>query len=156
MKKQALVCLAVVHQVSAQWLIARNASQGASLLSNNSQIQGPASPNNLASNTLLNFNYKAFGDSFAAGIGAGSPSDADQRGGGSLACRRTGGAYPQVINRALGSNQQAFDFSRFAACSGATAQDISGQIDSFMDNTVDLVTVSLGFVSDNKCVRAES
>lgn len=45
-----------------------------------------------------NFKYVAFGDSFAAGIGAGAPvSDAN----GGL-CRRTLGAYPQVIYGALG------------------------------------------------------
>jgi hypothetical protein len=87
--------------------------------------------------------YVAFGDSFAAGIGAGAPVSSINGG----FCRRTEGAYAQVLYKALG-NTGLIPENQFFACSGATTQVISGndQGGTFMDDTVDIATISLGLV----------
>jgi hypothetical protein len=138
MKPFLLICLVVTNQVSASVLFARNGTSNT--LRNGSQVIAPASGNLVTSNATLSFNYKAFGDSFAAGIGAGKVFDRTPL---ELTCRKTTGGYPNVINQAL--HNQDLGFQDFVACSGATAEEVSKQIDDNMSNDIDIATVSLGY-----------
>ncbi|KAH0557073.1 hypothetical protein GP486_005137 [Trichoglossum hirsutum] len=84
--------------------------------------------------------YSALGDSFAAGIAAGTPYDEDERND-NLTCGRYNGAYGVKLrdNRAVMSTQ-----FQFLACSGSTIRDVRrGQLgDVHTDD--DLVTVTIG------------
>jgi hypothetical protein len=141
-----LAVLAILGQASAGFLNVRNATQLASSLRNASQLT--TTPRNSSqafvtdSDGFLSFNYKAFGDSFAAGIGAGLLGDTTGAGN----CWRTKDAYPELLNNALGGTHDKFDDNHFVACTGAKVDQINDQINSFMDDTVDIATISLGYV----------
>ncbi len=86
--------------------------------------------------------WTAFGDSYAAGIGAGSkhPSDAGK-------CRRRVNAYPSQL-QAAGSLADGMnvEFS-FQACSSAKIPDVQAQIATFRDGPDPLrgfATISIG------------
>lgn len=77
--------------------------------------------------------YAALGDSYSAGVGAGSYDP------GSNGCKRSDKAYPQLWRAA--HSPSSFDFT---ACSGARTTDvIDGQL-APLDETTGLVTVSAG------------
>jgi hypothetical protein len=99
---------------------------------------------------LLSLIYKAFGDSFAAGVGAGSVLPGDRAGD---SCYRTTGGYPMIINAGLGNTPASFDAKKFVACTSAKAPQISEQFDKFMDQSTDIVTVSLGYVRYISCIQ---
>ncbi len=75
--------------------------------------------------------YAALGDSYAAGEGL-APFEAD-----SGPCHRSPSAYPRVIAAQEGPTLG------FAACTGATAADLAGQLAS-VDPQSDLVTITVG------------
>lgn len=89
----------------------------------------------------VTLSWAALGDSFAAGIGAGT--DVDDSG----SCRRRTGAYPLWLNvsRDLISTDHAFDF---LACSGGTTDDVlNSQLPEFSTtgtNQQQIVTLSIG------------
>ena len=99
------------------------------------------------SGQFVQLGWTAFGDSFAAGPGAGADI------GGSGDCRRRTGAWPNQLNTSpLLSTNLAHVFN-FAACSGARIADVlskptnNGQLDVFRANTVnyrDFATISIG------------
>ena len=82
--------------------------------------------------------WAALGDSFAAGIGAGTRLT----GWGDWYCSRYDGSYPSVINSSpsLGS-ATGRDF-KYYACSGAVTTDIMGQIKGL--NGLQMATLSVG------------
>jgi lysophospholipase L1-like esterase len=74
--------------------------------------------------------YIALGDSYAAGMGSG-----DETG----RCRRSPNAYPQVLDA-----NKAFALQQTVACSGATTADVQRFQLSELDDTTDLVTLTVG------------
>jgi hypothetical protein len=86
--------------------------------------------------------YMAFGDSFAAGVGAGSELGVLY----SDACHRYDKSYPyQLFAQLYGG---VMDINNQKACTGATAEQIAQQADD-LDSTVDLVSKSeVGFLTD--------
>ncbi|KAK9414533.1 putative SGNH hydrolase-type esterase domain-containing protein [Seiridium unicorne] len=84
--------------------------------------------------------WAAVGDSFTAGIGAGSAigsalySEADWE------CSRYDRSYVKVLNRAFGSTVDNF---QFVACSGDRTEDIYTQVQN-MDGELDLVVMTAG------------
>jgi len=89
--------------------------------------------------TAVNFppkpeKYMAFGDSFAAGIGAGSEfgfSHLDS-------CHRYDGGYPSQIHAEFFGT--SISDANLRACTGAKAAEIQAQAE-FLDDTVDLVSL---------------
>lgn len=74
--------------------------------------------------------YVALGDSYSAGMGGG-----DEHG----ACVRSPNAYPKLL-----AQSNTITLARFAACSGATTDDVlADQLDA-LDPQVDLVTITIG------------
>ncbi len=73
--------------------------------------------------------YVALGDSFAAGLGAGIPTDS---------CGRTRFGYPTLIAKA-----GHLDLT-LAACSGATMADVAGTQLSSLKAGTDFVTIQVG------------
>jgi lysophospholipase L1-like esterase len=97
-------------------------------------VPAPAAPSVPSVPALKPRLYAALGDSYAAGGGL-VPVEA-----GSGACRRSPSAYPRVLADQEGSTLD------FAACSGATVDDLTvagGQLAS-VDPASDLVTVTVG------------
>jgi hypothetical protein len=88
--------------------------------------------------TAQDLKYIAFGDSFAAGIGAGR----QLQGNDDQSCSRTTGAYGQWLSFAL--RERGLGPGEFVACSGAKTSDVMSNQLSFMDDTVDLATISMG------------
>jgi lysophospholipase L1-like esterase len=74
--------------------------------------------------------YTALGDSYSSGVGAGGYSDPG-------GCRRSANAYPVRVAQRLGARLT------FAACSGARAGDVQGQLGSLGAATA-YVSVSVG------------
>ncbi|WP_026412849.1 SGNH/GDSL hydrolase family protein [Actinomadura oligospora] len=102
-------------------------------------------------------NYVALGDSYSAGVGAGSYDS------GSGSCSRSTKAYPQ-----LWANSNAPSSFRFVACSGATTDSVtSGQLSALSSSTT-LASITVGgndagfasvmqtcvLSSDSSCVTA--
>jgi lysophospholipase L1-like esterase len=96
-----------------------------------------------ASGLAVNVRWTAFGDSYAAGVGAGTEHDPNT---GSGKCRRRMGAYPALLN-------QDGEFARgnlfdFLACTGAVIDDFhKTQIGAFEQNgikTQQIATISIG------------
>jgi hypothetical protein len=86
--------------------------------------------------------WTAFGDSYAAGIGAGGKHPSD-----TAKCRRRSNAYPNLlqVDGSLAAGMSV-DFS-FRACSGAKIPDVQGQISDFRDGPENLkgfATISVG------------
>ncbi len=80
--------------------------------------------------------FAAIGDSFTAGIGAGSIwSTSDD----SIACSRYDSSYPAVMNRVIGGLKSFY----YPACSGATSDKILDQIES-LPSDLDLVVMTAG------------
>jgi lysophospholipase L1-like esterase len=115
-------------------------------------VNGPRSRHNVSSSTdaLLDpragpnpadfswiKKWAAIGDSFTAGIGAGSLYS---REGGDYKCSRYDHAYPAIINRALGPSVQDF---QFVACTGDRSVQIYEQV-SNMKGSQDLVIMTAG------------
>lgn len=122
------------------------------LLLRSCQAQGNPAP--AAAKTPVYRGWTAFGDSYAAGVGAGAAY------GNSGDCRRREGSYPFQLNNSpvLAANQN-HEFE-FIACSGATINNIlrggdNSQVDQFRADAVDnkdIATLSIsgndiGFVS---------
>jgi lysophospholipase L1-like esterase len=82
-------------------------------------------------------NWAAIGDSFTAGIGSGNLYSNQKS---DWACSRYDYSYPAILNRYFGRSVNRFTY---AACSGATSQDISGQI-STLPSGQDLVVMTAG------------
>lgn len=81
-------------------------------------------------------NFAAVGDSFTAGIGAGTLWDTSDS---SVACSRYDGSYPAIMNRIMGGVQNF----QFLACSGDTSDKILAQIQSLSAGQ-DLVVMTAG------------
>lgn len=87
-----------------------------------------------------NFVYAAFGDSFSAGIGAGtfvggSADGLDNK------CARMTEAYPaQLKNTFLREKVSQFDF---LSCSGDVLDDIDGQVAKLIGNKIDVASLSI-------------
>jgi lysophospholipase L1-like esterase len=81
--------------------------------------------------------WAAIGDSFTAGIGAGSLYSRER---GDYKCSRYDRAYPAVINRALGPSVQDF---QFVACTGDRSAQIYEQV-SNIKGSQDLVIMTAG------------
>ncbi|PLB36762.1 SGNH hydrolase [Aspergillus candidus] len=81
--------------------------------------------------------WAAVGDSYTAGIGAGSLYRGKSE---DHACSRYDQSYPIVLNRMFGPGIKSFSFK---ACSGARTADIKEQIRS-LDENMDLVVLSAG------------
>ncbi|WP_253772786.1 SGNH/GDSL hydrolase family protein [Goodfellowiella coeruleoviolacea] len=79
------------------------------------------------------YHYAALGDSYSAGVGTGS-YDPD-----SGACKRSDLAHP-----ALWANSRVVESFTFAACSGATTQDVLDTQIAQLPAYADLVTISIG------------
>lgn len=75
-------------------------------------------------------NYVALGDSYSAGVGAGSESGS---------CDRSPNAYPQ-----LWANAHAPSSFAFVACSGATTTDVTSSQLSSLSSSTSLVSISIG------------
>lgn len=87
--------------------------------------------------------WAAVGDSFTAGIGSGSPLGSflnDQPGDTDWYCARYDTAYPMIINDALGSSVESFQFT---ACSGDRTGGIYQQIQA-LEGNLDLVVMTAG------------
>ncbi|KAL8759101.1 MAG: hypothetical protein Q9184_003726 [Pyrenodesmia sp. 2 TL-2023] len=81
--------------------------------------------------------WAAIGDSFAAGIGAGStPKEADE-----VQCSRYGDAYPAILNDLMEIPQVSF---KFLACTGATSAEIKDQAKLLDPGSLDLLSISAG------------
>ncbi|KAL8925829.1 MAG: hypothetical protein Q9208_003326 [Pyrenodesmia sp. 3 TL-2023] len=81
--------------------------------------------------------WTAIGDSFAAGIGAGSvPKEADE-----VQCSRYGDAYPVMLNDLMEIPQASFEF---LACTGATSPEIKDQAKGLDPGSHDLLSISAG------------
>ncbi|MEU6857421.1 SGNH/GDSL hydrolase family protein [Glycomyces sp. NPDC046736] len=74
--------------------------------------------------------YAALGDSYSSGTGAGSYADDD--------CLRSNLAYPKLLASGLGAELV------FAACSGATVEDLLAEQLGGLDAGTNLVTVTIG------------
>ncbi|KAK3380811.1 SGNH hydrolase-type esterase domain-containing protein [Podospora didyma] len=81
--------------------------------------------------------YMAFGDSFAAGIGAGSELGFVHFDN----CHRYNGGYPFRLNELIYGHSMPED--NLKACTGATAEEVKAQA-QFLDESVDLATISVG------------
>lgn len=93
--------------------------------------------------------FVSFGDSYAAGIGAGPEYDDDDNDDNEHKCYRRCGSYPAILNSlvlAAVPSEKHMDW-QFHACSGATARQFidnegSKQLDKWFPDTSDVVTVS--------------
>jgi hypothetical protein len=85
------------------------------------------------------FSYAAFGDSFAAGIGAGNfvTGSADER---DNVCARMTGSYPSQVNNFIPERISTFDF---LACSGDVLDNIDRQVGTLLGNQVNAASVSI-------------
>jgi len=87
--------------------------------------------------------WTAFGDSFAAGIGAGTVHDDD-----SGNCRRRDGAYPaQIHTSGVLDRAGSSPTFQFLACSGAKIADVQHQVTAFQgggSQFKDFATLSVG------------
>ncbi|PLN80401.1 SGNH hydrolase [Aspergillus taichungensis] len=81
--------------------------------------------------------WAAVGDSYTAGIGAGSLYGGSSE---DKACSRYDQSYPVVLNRLFGPGVKSFSFK---ACSGAQTNDIKQQIRN-LDEDMDLVVLTAG------------
>ncbi|MGP4112652.1 SGNH/GDSL hydrolase family protein [Streptomyces sp. 4N509B] len=77
--------------------------------------------------------YVALGDSYSSGVGAGSYDS------GSGDCRRSTVAYPE-----LWADANAPDSFTFAACAGATTEDVLANQLGALDSGTTLVSISIG------------
>ncbi|KAL8664084.1 MAG: hypothetical protein Q9202_003376 [Teloschistes flavicans] len=85
--------------------------------------------------------YAALGDSFAAGIGAGTRLT----GWGDWYCSRYDSSYPSVVNSSPALGDSSGRTFQYFACSGAVTTDVTGsQIRGLKDGTVDLATLTIG------------
>lgn len=85
--------------------------------------------------------YAALGDSFAAGIGAGTRLN----GWGDYFCSRYDNSYPSIINANPSFGDKQGRSFQYFACSGAvTADVIKNQITGLKDRSLDLVTLTIG------------
>jgi lysophospholipase L1-like esterase len=91
--------------------------------------------------------YAALGDSYAAGIGAGTftRGSIDGR---DNPCARTNGAYPFVLAKSLGllekeSQRNLTGWTDFYACSGDELHNLDAQIKQMKGKRVDLITLSI-------------
>ncbi|KAL6408486.1 Metalloproteases (zincins), catalytic [Ilyonectria robusta] len=82
--------------------------------------------------------YVAFGDSFAAGLGAGYESGTGRLDG----CYRYDRGYPSAL-QALIDGDSIIKVENLKACTGAKADQVKAQAE-FLDETVDLATISVG------------
>ncbi|KAF2727917.1 SGNH hydrolase [Polyplosphaeria fusca] len=80
--------------------------------------------------------YKAFGDSYSAGPGAGKGRTFLNK------CRRYGGSYPKKLGPKI--NGKELDDKNFFSCTGAETPAIMKQGQDHLDGSEDVVTVSLG------------
>ncbi|KAK2762050.1 hypothetical protein FQN54_001056 [Arachnomyces sp. PD_36] len=89
--------------------------------------------------TTTPLSYAAFGDSFAAGIGAGNfyTGSEDER---DNVCARMSGSYPSRTKDFLSSRMSAVDF---AACSGDVLDNIDEQVNTLLGNQVDVASLSI-------------
>jgi lysophospholipase L1-like esterase len=74
--------------------------------------------------------YVALGDSYSSGSGIGSYTDAT--------CKRSDLAYPMLLAAETGAD------TVFAACSGATTEDLRVRQAAALDEGTDLVTLTIG------------
>ncbi|PKY00153.1 SGNH hydrolase [Aspergillus campestris IBT 28561] len=81
--------------------------------------------------------WAAVGDSYTAGIGAGSLYRGERE---DHACSRYDQSYPVILNRMIGPGVKSFSFK---ACSGARTADIKEQIRN-LDKNMDLVVLTAG------------
>ncbi|KAM7203130.1 SGNH hydrolase-type esterase domain containing protein [Naviculisporaceae sp. PSN 640] len=81
--------------------------------------------------------YRAFGDSYAVGLGAGTDFAYGEGDG----CYRSNGSYPNQLNLIL--NDAPIAEENFHACSGATTDDVAKQAE-YLDETVELATITVG------------
>lgn len=87
--------------------------------------------------------WAAVGDSFTAGIGSGAPLGNpinDEPGNTNWYCARYDTAYPMIVNEALGSSVENFQYK---ACSGDRTGGIYKQIQE-MEGNLDLVMLTAG------------
>ncbi|KAJ4413888.1 hypothetical protein N0V82_008243 [Gnomoniopsis sp. IMI 355080] len=97
---------------------------------------GGTDPGNTNNEFILG--YHAFGDSYAAGIGAGS-------GEGPTYCRRGMRSYPKQTYAWLQDHGNENMFFRTAACSGDTLDGVKRQIDDFYQpEKYDVLSLSVG------------
>ena len=94
--------------------------------------------------------WVAFGDSFSAGIGAGSGSNVPGDVGSGSSCRRTRGSYPVLLNSSPVVMQDVVDHHfTFLACSANEIRDVlDTQIPDWVGTgrvgTTDLATITIG------------
>jgi lysophospholipase L1-like esterase len=92
--------------------------------------------------------YAALGDSYSAGIGAGTftKGSIDGR---DNPCARTNGGYPFVLAKSLGllgkesNSSLTGSWTDFYACSGDELHSLDAQIKQMKDKKVDLITLSI-------------
>ncbi|KAF1988120.1 SGNH hydrolase [Aulographum hederae CBS 113979] len=94
----------------------------------------------LAELPLVKDQWVAFGDSYSAGVGAGSDKDVTGGGHGG-GCKRRTGAFPVQLERSNSLNPNGGHVFNFLACSGNTITDMLGnqpnsQISTFTANSV--------------------
>ncbi|KAH0563426.1 hypothetical protein GP486_002001 [Trichoglossum hirsutum] len=86
--------------------------------------------------------FAAFGDSFAAGIGAGQPfTGSGPDSANNAGCGRFDGSFNVKLRDDAKVHAASFDF---LACSGATAQDVQNSQLPHLDQSADFITVSMG------------
>ena len=85
--------------------------------------------------------YAALGDSFAAGIGAGTfLSDDNSPDGRNNICARMSRSYPEFTKTFLSQRVTDYDFF---ACSGAVLANITGQVGTLLGHQPNAVSLSI-------------
>ena len=102
------------------------------------------------------FSYAALGDSFGAGIGAGTLLSEDNSADGrNNICARMSKSYPEITKTFLSQRVTSYEF---LACSGDVLNDIDGQVSTLLGHQPNAISLSIsgndfGFgkvvVSDN-------
>jgi hypothetical protein len=88
--------------------------------------------------------YRAFGDSYSAGPGAGTSPQIEILN----KCKRYNGAYPHKLNAMLRPGTTLSD-EDFVSCTGAVAEEIGEQAKQHMTSDIDLVSRSLSYRGSN-------
>lgn len=86
--------------------------------------------------------YRAFGDSYSAGPGAGTSLEGKAAGD----CRQFSGAYPHQLNEFLRPGQ-ALAPEDFVSCTGAVSAQIAGQAKAHMNKDIKFVSRNNGHVA---------
>ncbi len=136
-------------QMYVAWLFV-----GLGLLGRISRAQGEEDPEDpLAPRSFVQTQWTAFGDSYSAGVGAGSYSGVPGGGKGGD-CRRSTGSFPAQLDDTPDFKTNTSHVFRFLACSGAVVGDVlaegaDSQINQFRaaenkPGNTEYATISIG------------